>query len=95
VSVDTAQLAVGSGVTVPAGQTTQMLVSIPFYATSPVTVILTSSDPTALTVPATVTIPQGGYYAYFAVTGVTAGSVSVSAHATGFRAATPVSVTVQ
>jgi hypothetical protein len=56
---------------------------------------LTSSNPSVLTVPSSVTIPTNSTYVYITVTGVAAGSATLSATATGFRPATPVSVTVQ
>jgi trimeric autotransporter adhesin len=96
VSVDTAQLVLSPSVVVPVGSTTtQMSVAIPYTTALSVTVNLTSSDPTVLGVPATVTIPANSSYVYFYVTGVAAGTVTVSATAVGERAASPVSVTVQ
>jgi hypothetical protein len=97
VSVDTARLFLPTGVTVPVGQTVTntMYVQIPFVPGSPVTVNLTSSNPSVLTVPSSVTIPTNSTYVYITVTGVAAGSATLSATATGFRPATPVSVTVQ
>ena len=62
-----------------------------FNGTDAVTVNLTSSDPSKLTVPATVTIPANSFYAYFQVTGVdlTGGTpVTIDATATGYT--TPV-----
>jgi trimeric autotransporter adhesin len=60
----------------------------PFYGTDPVTVTLTSSDPTKLTVPATITIPANQYIAYFSMTGVgiTTAAVQIDAAATGYPA---------
>ena len=89
-----AVLLLQSGVTVPVGLTTQMYVSIPFTATNAVTVTLTTSDPAVLTLPASATIPAGYSNVYFDVTGVSVGTVSVNATATGFRDAIPVGVTV-
>ncbi len=89
-----AVLLLQSGVTVPVGLTTQINVSIPFTATNAVTVTLTTSDPAVLTLPASATIPAGYSNVYFDVTGVSVGTVSVNATATGFRAAAPVGVTV-
>ena len=96
VSVDTGQLVLSPSVVVPVGSTTtQMYVAVPYTTMLPVTVSLTSSDPTILGVPATVMIPANSSIVYFNVTGVKAGTVTVSATAVGERAATPVSVTVQ
>jgi hypothetical protein len=63
---------------------------------SPVTVTLTSSAPVVATVPATVTIPAGSYYAYFTITAQdTVGTIQITASASGFGPpATPVTVTV-
>jgi hypothetical protein len=63
---------------------------------SPVTVTLTSSAPVVATVPATVTIPAGSYYAYFTITAQdTVGTIQITASAPGFGPpATPVTVTV-
>lgn len=60
----------------------------PFYGMDAVTVTLTSSDPTKLTVPATVTIPANQYYAYFSMAGVdvTSTAVQIDAAATGYPA---------
>jgi trimeric autotransporter adhesin len=59
-----------------------------FNGADPVTVTLTSSDPTKLTVPATVIIPANQYYAYFEMTGVdiTSTAVQIDAAATGYPA---------
>jgi hypothetical protein len=59
--------------------------------TDSVTVNLTSSDATKVSVPATVTIPAGQYYAYFTVNGVdltNSTPVTVDATATGYNAPT-------
>jgi hypothetical protein len=52
-------------------------------------ITLISSDPTVVTVPATVTIPHGIYYVYFPITAhdVT-GTIQITATATGYGAAT-------
>lgn len=69
-----------------------------YYPPNNLTVTLTSSDPSRATVPATVTIPGGQYYAYFQVTGVelTAGTpVTIDASADGYTPpATRISVNV-
>lgn len=52
---------------------------------TPLTVSLQSSDPTVATVPATITIPVGTYYAYFDVTALDiTGTIRVSITATGY-----------
>ena len=78
VSVDTAQLSFGSVPTaLGPNQTAQMYVSVPFTNDSAVTVTL-SSDPAVLSVPPSVVIPARTGYAYFNVTGVAAGSATVT-----------------
>ncbi|MHB1097554.1 MAG: beta strand repeat-containing protein [Gemmatimonadaceae bacterium] len=58
----------------------------PNNVVSPLTVTLARSDTTKLTVPTTVTIPAGSYYAYFNIAGIdTAASVSVIASAPGYQ----------
>jgi len=78
VSVDTGQLSFGS---VPAAlgpnQTAQMYVTLPFTNDSAVTVTL-SSNPAVLSVPPSVVIPARNSYVYFNVTGVAAGSATVT-----------------
>jgi len=64
-------------------------VYLPDYATSAVTVNLTSSSTRVATVPASVTIAAGEYYAYYTVTAQdTLGTIQVQATATGYNAAT-------
>lgn len=56
---------------------------------SPLTVNLASTDPTVVTVPASVTIPVGTNYAYFTVTAHdVVGTIQVQATATGYGGAT-------
>ena len=62
-------------------------VYVPNSVSAPLVVTLTSSDSMIVGVPATVTIPAGSNYAYFTVVGNLPGSVTVSATATGFQAA--------
>ncbi len=62
---------------------------------SPVTVNLVSTDPRVATVPSSVTIPAGSYYAYFGVTALdTVGTIQIQATATGFGPASPMMVQV-
>ena len=96
VSVDTGQLSFGS---VPAaigpGQTAQMYVTLSFTNDTAITVNLGSSDIGLLTVPATVSIPARTGYAYFNVTGVSTGTATVTAIASGYaRPASPAAITV-
>jgi uncharacterized protein YjdB len=60
----------------------------PNNVTAPLTVTLTSSDSTLVGVPHTVTIPVNSYYAYFNVSGVAPGSVTIQASATGYATVT-------
>ncbi|MFA6165659.1 MAG: Ig-like domain-containing protein [Gemmatimonadaceae bacterium] len=62
---------------------------------SAVTVNLVSTDTRVATVPASVTIPAGSYYAYFGVTAQdTVGTIQIQATATGFGPAPPMTVQV-
>jgi hypothetical protein len=62
---------------------------------SAVTVNLTSTDTRVISVPATVTIPAGSYYAYFPVVALdTVGTIQIQATATGFGPATPMTAQV-
>ena len=62
---------------------------------SPVTVNLVSTDTRVATVPASITIPTGLYYAYFTITAQdTVGTIQVQASASGFGPPTPITVTV-
>ena len=56
---------------------------------SPLVITLTSSDPTVITVPATVTIPVGIYYVYFPITAHDViGTIQITATAAGYGSAT-------
>ncbi|MGH7520312.1 MAG: cupredoxin domain-containing protein [Gemmatimonadales bacterium] len=82
VSVDTAQLSFGAvPLALGLNQTTQMYVTLPFTNDSAVSVSLASSDPAVLTVPPTVVIPARTSSVYFNVSGVGAGSATVTATA--------------
>ncbi|HYS21402.1 MAG TPA: plastocyanin/azurin family copper-binding protein, partial [Gemmatimonadales bacterium] len=95
VSVDTATLVLNTPPNgLGTGQTAQMTASIPFTAVAAVTVNLTSSAPSVLGVPATVTIPATSSSASFTVTGGAPGTANVGATATGFYQAALVPVTV-
>ena len=62
---------------------------------TPLTVTLTSTDPRVATVPATVTIPAGSYYAYFTITALdTVGTIQVRGSAVGYGVPTPMNVQV-
>ncbi|MHB0964100.1 MAG: beta strand repeat-containing protein [Gemmatimonadaceae bacterium] len=63
--------------------------------TAAVTVNLVSTATRVATVPASVTIPAGSYYAYFGVTAQdTVGTIQIQATATGFGPAPPMTVQV-
>ena len=95
VSVDTGQLSFGS---VPAAlgpnQTAQMYASLPFTNDSAVTVTLGSSDPAVLSVPPSVVIPARTGYVYFNVTGLAAGSATVTGSAAIAKSGTSSAVIV-
>jgi hypothetical protein len=56
---------------------------------SPLVITLTSSDPTVVTVPATVTIPVGIYYVYFPITAHdVVGTIQITATAAGYGGTT-------
>ncbi len=56
---------------------------------SPLVISLVSSDPTVVTVPATVTIPVGTYYVYFPITALdVVGTIQIQATATGYGGTT-------
>src|SRR5439155_9433606 len=58
------------------------------------TITLTSSDPTVVGVPATVTIPNGGNYAYYDIAGNAIGSATVTATATGWATSNVITINV-
>jgi plastocyanin len=95
VSVDTAQLQLLSPPNgLGAGQVAvgQMYVQLPYYTDSALVVSLASTNTGVLTVPASVIIPAGNYYASFDVTGIGPGLANVTATA---AQAKPVSVPVR
>ncbi|MEA3245169.1 MAG: Ig-like domain-containing protein, partial [Gemmatimonadota bacterium] len=62
---------------------------------TPLTVNLVSTDTRVATVPATVTIPAGSYYAYFNIQAKdTVGTIQVQASASGYGPPTPMTVQV-
>ena len=71
-------------------------VYVPNNVATPLVVNLVSTDTRVVTVPASVTIPTGSYYAYFPITAMdTIGTIQVQATATGYSgAAASVQVTV-
>jgi Bacterial Ig-like domain (group 1) len=67
----------------------------PNNVASPLVVTLVSTDTTIATVPATVTIPTGSYYAYFQVVAHNAtATIQIQASATGYGVPTPITVQV-
>ena len=91
----------GKGLTIAAG-TSNYLVKLfsgaaVFFNPVPVTVTLASSDPSKVSVPATVVIPAGNSFANLQLSGVdiTSTPVTISATAVGYQPApTPISVSV-
>ncbi|MEX2181439.1 MAG: Ig-like domain-containing protein [Gemmatimonadaceae bacterium] len=61
-------------------------VQVPTYLSTGLTITMTSSDTTIATATSTITIPPGGYYAYYTLVGKVPGSVYVTATAPGFTA---------
>ena len=65
----------------------QYYVQLPNNVAAPLVVSLTSTDPRVATVPATVTVPAGSYYAFFTITAQdTLGTIQIQATATGYSA---------
>lgn len=93
--VDTGTLSTyGPGV-LGVGQTFPSTVSIPYTTVAPVTVTLQSSNPSALTVPASVVIPANQSSVNYTMTAVGLGSATVTASAPGVEhPSTPVGVVV-
>ncbi len=91
IQVDTATLQIiGMPAGLGAGQVySNAYAYLGFTAAAPVVVTLTSSDPTKFTVPATVTVPAGNNSAYFVITGVSAGTATISATSPITHAAVP------
>ena len=70
------------------GGATGSYVTIPNPIATDLVVNLVSTDPSVATVPATVTVPAGSYYAYFQVSAQDViGTVQIQASATGYAAA--------
>ncbi|MHB2034139.1 MAG: beta strand repeat-containing protein, partial [Gemmatimonadaceae bacterium] len=69
-------------------QDMNLYVSTPNAVTSPLVVNLFGADTNIVGVPATVTIPQGSYYAYFNVRGKALGTMSIIASAGGYQSDT-------
>ncbi|MGH7654879.1 MAG: beta strand repeat-containing protein, partial [Gemmatimonadaceae bacterium] len=63
-------------------------VSSPQYLNNPVSVTLTSSDPTTVTVPSPIVMPSGSYYQYFSTTALIPGTATVTASAPSWASAT-------
>ncbi len=82
-------ISISQGLTVPSGQSLPLTVQLSTPApVDGVTIMLASSDPTILTVPLSVFIPQGARSAQTHVTGLAIGSVSVTASSGGYTADT-------
>jgi PKD domain len=78
-------ISISQGLTVPSGQSLPLTVQLSTPApVDGVTIMLASSDPTILTVPLSVFIPQGARSAQTRVTGLAIGSVSVTASSGGY-----------
>src|SRR6185437_205304 len=85
ITVDTAAMSITAPTSVAVGLQETGNVNLPFYAVTPVTVTLSSTNPSALTVPAQVIVPANNYYVSFTMQGVGLGSAQIKAVATGFK----------
>ena len=94
ITVDTAAMSITAPTSVAVGLQETGNVNLPFYAVTPVTVTLSSTNPSALTVPAQVVVPANNYYVSFTMQGVGLGSAQIKAVATGFKDAPPAGVVV-
>ena len=93
--VDTGTLALGAPAVLGVGQSYLSTVSIPYVTQAAVTVTLQSSNTSALTVPASVTIPANQSSANFSITAVGLGTGTITASAPGvLHPSTPLGVVV-
>ncbi|MHB1263787.1 MAG: Ig-like domain-containing protein [Gemmatimonadaceae bacterium] len=76
-----------------AGQFQDHYVALPTNNNNAVTVTLTSSDSSAVRVPASVTIPVGSYYSYFRVSSIAPGTSTITMSAPGWTSANSMVVT--
>ena len=74
------------------GGTGFLYVYLDVEAATQTTVSLTSSDPTVIAVPATVSIPASSSYTFISIQGLSAGATQISADLNGKKAYTPISV---
>ena len=94
VTADTGTLTLGVS-NLGVGEVSPVSVNIPYGTLLPVVVTLTSSNPSVLRVPATVTILAGSSNVSFSDTGMAAGSATITASAPGIlRPSTAAGVTV-
>ena len=94
ITVDTATMSISAPTSVAVGLQETGNVNLPFAAQTPVTVTLSSTNPSALTVPSQVIIPANSYNVAFNMQGVGVGTAQINAVATGFKNAPPVGVVV-
>ena len=94
ITVDTAAMSITAPTSVAVGLQETGNINLPFYAVTPVTVTLSSTNPSALAVPAQVIVPANNYYVSFTMQGVGVGSAQINAVATGFKDAPPAGVVV-
>lgn len=85
VTVDTGTLNLQGTPVLAVGQTYQAYLSVPFSNVNDVVVTLNSTNPSVLSVPATVTIPAGQTAVNFFYTGTGIGSAQVTASAPGLH----------
>lgn len=95
ITVDTATMTITSPTSLGLGEQETGNINLPFYSSTPVTVNLVSTNPSALTVPAQVIIPANQYNVSFNMQGVGLGSAQIQATTTSaFKNAPPVGVVV-
>lgn len=95
ITVDTATMSVTAPASLGVGEQENGSVNLPFYSSTPVTVNLVSTNPSALTVPAQVIVPANQYNVSFTMQGVGLGSAQIQATtASSFKSAPVVGVVV-
>lgn len=95
ITVDTATMTISSPASLGVGEQENGSINLPFYSSTPVTVNLVSTNPSALTVPAQVIVPANQYNVAFTMQGVGLGTAQIQATTAGpFKPATPVGVVV-
>ena len=95
ITVDTASMSISSPTSVAVGLQENGNVNLPFQSPTPVTVNLSSTNPSALSVPAQVIVPANQYNVAFTMQGVGLGTAQIQATTTSaFKSAPPVGLVV-